>query len=196
MSSPTMSRRVFLKASGGVLAGTLAFASGSIALLAPSRSWAMPLDNLTSRQGEVLLAVTRQIFPHPDLEDAVYAHVVKSLDRKTRAADNLDQVSALGHLLDEGIAELDAAAGGDFLAIDDARRLEILTPLGGTPFFEAIRGDAVVSLYDNPLAFAHFGYQGAEGDGGYLTKGFNDLTWLPDPPQPQGGYLPFEEPTA
>lgn len=196
MSSPNISRRVFLKASGGVLAGTLAFASGPIALLAPSRSWAMPLDNLTTRQGEVLLAVTRQIFPHPDLEDAVYAYVVKSLDRKAQAADNLDQRSALGHTLDEGIAELDAAAGGDFLALDNAGRLEHLAPLAGTPFFEAIRGDAVVSLYDNPLAFAHFGYQGAEGDGGYLTKGFNDLTWLPDPPQPEGGYLPFEEPTA
>ncbi|MDI5889623.1 twin-arginine translocation signal domain-containing protein [Halomonas rhizosphaerae] len=189
MSSPTISRRVFLKASGGVLAGTLAFASGPIALLAPSRSWAMPLDNLGSRQGEVLLAVTRQIFPHPDLEDAVYAHVVKSLDRKAVEG-------ALLTTLNDGIAELDKSAGGDWLALDDAARLDHLAPLAGTPFFEAIRGDAVVSLYDNPLAFAHFGYEGAEGDGGYLTKGFNDLTWLPDPPQPEGGYLPFEEPTA
>ncbi|PRY73387.1 twin-arginine translocation signal domain-containing protein [Halomonas ventosae] len=196
MSSPNLSRRVFLKASGGVLAGTLAFASGPIALLAPSRSWAMPLDNLGSRQGEVLLAVTRQIFPHPTLEDAVYAYVVKSLDRKSQPAENLDSKNTLSHTLDEGIAELDAAAGGDWLALDDAGRLERLAPLAGTPFFEAIRSDAVVSLYNNPLAFAHFGYQGPEGDGGYLTKGFNDLTWLPDPPQPQGGYLPFEEPTA
>lgn len=189
MSSPTISRRVFLKASGGVLAGTLAFASGPIALLAPSRSWAMPLDTLSSHQGDVLLGVARQIFPHPNLEDAVYAHVVKSLDRK--AVD-----SALLAILDEGIVSLDQAAGGDWLALDEATRLEHLSPLAGSPFFEGIRGDAVVSLYDNPLAYAHFGYQGAEGDGGYLTKGFNDLTWLPDPPQPEGGYLPFETPTA
>lgn len=189
MSSPTVSRRIFLKASGGVLAGTLAFASGPIALLAPSRSWAMSLDTLSSRQGEMLLAITRQIFPHPDLEDAVYAHVVKSLDRKAGDA-------TLHALLHDGIAELDEAADGDWLARDEAARLELLAPMAGTPFFEAIRGDAVVSLYDNPLAYAHFGYEGAEGDGGYLTKGFNDLTWLPDPPQPEAGYLPFEEPTA
>ncbi|ERS88982.1 MULTISPECIES: twin-arginine translocation signal domain-containing protein [Halomonas] len=189
MSSPTLSRRVFLKGSGGVLAGTLAFAAGPISLLAPSRSWAMPLDTLSTRQGEVLLGVAKQMFPHPGLEDAVYAHVVKSLDRKS--ADGL----MLG-ILHDGIVELDRSAGGDWLALNDAARLEHLAPLAGTPFFETIRGDAVVSLYDNPLAFAHFGYQGAEGDGGYLTKGFNDLTWLPDPPQPQGGYLPFEEPTA
>ncbi|SEL98551.1 tat (twin-arginine translocation) pathway signal sequence [Halomonas daqiaonensis] len=189
MSSSPISRRVFLKASGGVLAGTLAFASGPIALLAPTRSWAMPLDNLSSRQGEVLLAVTRQIFPHPDLEDAVYAMVVKSLDRQAESAD-------FYQVLHEGIVELDEAAGGDWLALDDTAQLEILAPMNGKPFFATVRGDAVVSLYDNSLAFAHFGYEGEEGDGGYLTKGFNDLTWLPDPPQPEGGYLPFEEPTA
>lgn len=186
MNSTKLSRRVFLKASGGVLAGTLAMAGGPIALLAPSRSWAMSLDHLGSRQGEVLLAVTRQIFPHPDLEDAVYALVVKSLDRKAEDADLIT-------LLHDGIVELDEAAGGDWLALDDEARLEVLSPLAGGAFFETIRGDAVVSLYDNELAFAHFGYGGAQGDGGYLNRGFNDLTWLPDPPQPEGGYLPFED---
>ncbi|QJQ99641.1 twin-arginine translocation signal domain-containing protein [Halomonas sp. PGE1] len=185
MHSPNLSRRVFLKASGGVLAGTLAFASGPIALLAPSRSWAMPLESLSSRQGEMLLAVTRQIFPHPDLEDAVYAMVVKSLDRK--AAD-----ASVHALLKEGMDALDMAAGGDWLARDTSTQLAHLASMAGSPFFETVRGDAVVSLYDNPLAYAHFGYGGAEGDGGYLSKGFNDLTWLPEPPKPQGGYLPYE----
>ncbi|WP_444986133.1 twin-arginine translocation signal domain-containing protein [Halomonas mongoliensis] len=185
MNSPNLSRRVFLKASGGVLAGTLAFASGPIALLAPSRSWALSLDTLSSRQGEMLLAITRQMFPHPGLEDAAYAMVVKSLDRK--AAD-----ASMHALLKEGIDALDASAAGDWLALDDAGRLQHLAPMAGQPFFETVRGDAVVSLYDNSLAFAHFGYEGAQGDGGYLTKGFNDLDWLPEPPKPQAGYLPFE----
>src|SRR5690554_6945255 len=106
MSSPTLSRRVFLKGSGGVLAGTLAFAGGPIALLAPSRSWAMPLDTLSTRQGEVLLEVAKQMFPHPGLEDAVYAHVVKSLDAKAEAGD-------VHTLLHDGIKALDDASGGD-----------------------------------------------------------------------------------
>lgn len=186
MNSLKLSRRVFLKASGGVLAGTLAMASGPIALLAPSRSWAMSLDHFGTRQGEILLAITRQIFPHADLEDAAYALVVKSLDRKAEAADLLA-------VLHDGIGELDEAAGGDWLALDDEARRAILAPMAGSAFFETIRGDAVVSLYDNELAFAHFGYGGAQGDGGYLTRGFNDLSWLPDPAQPEGGYLPFED---
>jgi hypothetical protein len=185
MSSPTLSRRVFLKGSGGVLAGTLAFAGGPIALLAPSRSWAMPLDTLSTRQGEVLLEVAKQMFPHPGLEDAVYAHVVKSLDAKAEAGD-------VHTLLHDGIKALDDASGGDWLGQDEATRLARLSAMANTPFFQAIRGDAVVSLYDNDLAYAHFGYGGEEGDVGYINKGFNDLTWLPDPPKPDGGYLPTE----
>nr|WP_300310456.1 twin-arginine translocation signal domain-containing protein [Halomonas sp.] len=184
-----VSRRVFLKASGGVLAGSLAFASGPIALLAPSRSWAVSLEYLSSRQGEVLLAVTRQLFPHAGLEDAVYALVVKSLDGKAADSEVAEQLRA-------GISELDDKAGGDWLMLDDAQRLTLLKEVSGTPFFERVRGDAVVSLYNNPLAFAHFGYEGEKGNSGYLTQGFNDLTWLPDPPQPEAGYLPSEKPSA
>ncbi|QEM82391.1 twin-arginine translocation signal domain-containing protein [Halomonas binhaiensis] len=189
LSHKPISRRVFLKASGGVLAGTLAFASGPIALLAPSRSWAVPLEHLSSRQGEVLLAVTRQLFPHADLEDAVYALVIKSLDKKAADGEVSEQLST-------GVTQLDDKAGGDWLTLDDAQRLALLKEMTKAPFFELVRGDAVVSLYNNPLAFAHFGYEGEKGNSGYLTRGFNDLTWLPDPAQPDAGYLPSEEPST
>lgn len=183
MLSRPLSRRVFLKASGGALAGTLAFASGPIALLAPSRSWAMPLDTLSSRQGEVLLEITKHLFPHPGLEDAVYAFVVKDLDK---AAD----AEPTHELIQGGIASLDSDASGDWLALDPQDQFQRIEALEGTPFFEKIRATAVVSLYNNPLAFTHFGYQGEEGDVGYLYNGFSDLTWLPDPPQPADGYMP------
>ncbi|GHC37789.1 tat (twin-arginine translocation) pathway signal sequence [Aidingimonas halophila] len=190
MLTTPLSRRVFLKSSGGVIAGTLAFASGPIALLAPSRSWAMSLDTLDSRQGDMLLAVARHIFPHRGLEDAVYAYVVKDLDRMAGEDD------AVHTLLSDGLAVLDDEADGDWLALDEEARMAVLAPLAESDFFEQVRANAVVSLYDNELAFAHFGYQGEEGNAGYLRNGFNDLTWLPDPPKPEGGYLPDEEPEA
>jgi hypothetical protein len=46
------------------------------------------------------------------------------------------------------------------------------------------------TLYNNPLAFKHFGYGGEEGDTGYLYKGFNELTWLPEPPLEASGPIP------
>lgn len=185
MHTTSLSRRTFLKASGGALVGTLAFAGGPIALLAPSRSWAMPLDTLGSRDGEVLLAVTKHLFPHPGLEDAVYAFVVKDLDRAAEAEPTRA-------LIESGIAALDDDASGDWLALDEGDQFLRVESLEGTPFFEKVRSTAVVSLYNNPLAFAHFGYQGEEGDRGYLQHGFSDLTWLPDPPQPEDGYRPGE----
>lgn len=185
MNSPAISRRVFLKGSGGLLAGTLAFSTGAIALLAPSSSWAMPLESLNTRQGETLLAVVKHIFPHPHLEDAVYAHVVRSLDKKSENGE-------FHTLLDNGIKTLNERSKGDWLDLNETEQLEQLSAMANTPFFQAIRSDAVVSLYDNALAYAHFGYGGAEGDGGYLHNGFNDLIWLPDPQKPEGGYLPTE----
>lgn len=178
MFSRPLSRRVFLKAGGGALFGTLAFASGPIALLAPTRSWAVTTEQLTTHEGEVLLQFTRHVFPHRELEDAVYALVVKELDRQADADTDILL------LLRDGVSALNRQASGDWLKLDTTQRQASVAETAGTPFFEKIRSTAVVSLYSNPLAFAHFGYQGDEGDMGYLFKGFDDLTWLPDPGAP------------
>ena len=188
MPSTSLSRRTFLKTTGGALVGTLAFASGPIALLAPSRSWAMPLDALSSHEGEVLLQVTKHLFPHPGLEDAVYAFVVKDLDRAAEAEANRT-------LLQGGAKALDDDASGDWLALAPNDQYLRVASLEGTSFFEKVRSTAIVSLYNNPLAFTHFGYQGEEGDKAYLYNGFSDLTWLPEPPQPANGYMPGEVPS-
>lgn len=177
MLDTAVTRRTFLKGSGTVLMGTLALTSGSIALLAPSRTWALEMQSLSAREGELLLKFTRHVYPHATLDDAVYALVVKDLDAAA-AAD-----PATRDLVTDGIGRLDARAGGDWLALDDAAQNVHVHAVAGDPFFEKVRGTAVVSLYDNELAFAHFGYEGAAfNKGGYLGRGFNDLTWLPDPP--------------
>ena len=168
-------RRSFLTTSS-VLAGSLWASSSAILALAPSPVWALALKVLDERSARVLSGVTRHIFPHPKLDDAVYAFVVRDLDGA--AADG-----AIKTLLTEGIKQLDDAAQGDWLKLADEARLAAVTKLAVKPFFEKIRSTAVVSLYNNELAFAHFGYQGESfGKGGYLERGFNDLTWLPAPP--------------
>ena len=51
-----------------------------------------------------------------------------------------------------------------------------------------MRRTALFVLYDNPIAWAHFGYEGeAFSKGGYLFRGFNDLKWLPDVPLADSG---------
>lgn len=181
MSMIQLTRRRFLRSTGGVLAGTLLFAGGPIALLSPTRSWAMPMQTLDEHQGKTLLTFSRHLYPHKDMEDAVYALVVKDLD----AAAAKDP--AVRQLLAEGVAALDKDG---WLARSPEAQLEKVKAIAGTPFFEKVRSTAVVSLYSNDMAYAYFGYGGAEGDAGYIFRGFNDLTWLPDPPASASGPVP------
>ena len=94
-------RREFLGASG-VLTGFIA-AGSPLALLAPSRSWAVDLKALSSAEGTTLMAVARTIAPHDKLDDAAYALVVQSID-----ADAAKDPQTLGMLRD-GIRQLGAA---------------------------------------------------------------------------------------
>lgn len=170
-------RREFIRSSGQ-LAGSLALSSTSILALAPATSWALELGSLNTLQGQTLMRLTRHIFPHDTLDDAVYALVVKDLD----AAAQADPM--LAALLTDGVAKLDIAGKGHWLDISPERQLEIVESIAGNPFFEKVRGTAVVSLYNNELAFAHFGYEGSSFEkGGYLNRGFDDLTWLSPPPE-------------
>jgi hypothetical protein len=169
-------RRRFLKTGSGVLMGTLLAGSGVLATLAPTRTWALTMSAMTESEGSKLLKVTRGIFPHDTLDDAVYALVVKDLDAAA-AAD-----ASVASLLRDGLKELDTLASGDWAGLDYLARENLVIKMAGTDFFEKIRGTSVVSLYNNEMAWAHFGYEGASYEmGGYFDRGFQDLDWLPDP---------------
>ena len=169
-----LARREFLKGSG-ILMGTLA-AGTALAALAPSPVWAVELKVLTQGEGEALMKMGRTLFPHKKLADAVYALLVKDLDGKA-ATD-----SAAAQMLRDGIKALDNGAGGRFAKASDAKRLGIVKAMEGNAFFSAVRGQCVTSLYDNDMAYATFGYPGSAWEkGGYITRGFQDLKWLPAP---------------
>ena len=161
-------RRSFLKGTG-ILMGTLATGS-TLALLAPSPVWAVELKTLSKAEGQTLMAMGRVLYPHKKLPDAVYALLAKDLDAKADAA------------LKAGIQALDVAAGGSFIKAPAPKKLAVVKAIEGTPFFNAVRGQCVTSLYDNDMAYAVFGYPGSAWEkGGYITRGFQDLKWLPAP---------------
>lgn len=169
-----LTRRSLLRGSG-LLLGTLA-AGSTLALLAPSRAWAVELKTLSSAEGDTLMKMGRVLYPHNKLPDAVYALLAKDLD----AGATSDIKTAT--LLRSGITALDKAAGGNFAKATAAKQLAAVKSLEGTPFFAAVRGKCVTSLYDNDMAFAAFGYPGSAWEkGGYITRGFQDLKWLPEP---------------
>ena len=169
-----LARREFLKGSG-LLMGTLV--SGSLlATLAPSTAWALELKKLSTAEGQTLMAMGRILFPHKKLPDAVYALLAKDLDGKA-AGD-----AGAAKMLQDGIAWLNKSGGGNFAKASEKQRNDIVRSMEGTAFFATVRGQCITSLYDNDMAYAVFGYPGSAWEkGGYITRGFQDLKWLPEP---------------
>jgi hypothetical protein len=172
-------RREFLGASG-VLTGLIAVGS-PLALLVPSRAWAVDLQVLSSAEGTTLMAVTRTIAPHEKLDDAAYALVIQSID-----ADAAKDAQLL-RMLREGMRQL----GPAFATAAEAARVQALKAVETSPFFQTLRVKTLGTLYATPMAYAYFGYEGeAFSKGGYLVRGFNDLRWLPEVPLVDSGPVP------
>jgi hypothetical protein len=159
-----------------MLTGVL-LAQGPIGLLAPSLAWALEVKNIDQHQADTVLRLSRVLYPHAGLEDAVYALVVKVIDEQ--AADPAGR-----QLVAAGVSALDAKAGGAWVTASPAQQPDVVAALIKDPFVEKVRSTCISTLYNNEMAFAHFGYEGeAFSKGGYLHRGFNDLTWLPAPPE-------------
>lgn len=175
--SKTVSRRTMIQRTAAIITGSIAATSG-LAALAPTRVWALELHALSQHDGETILAFGQTLYPHATLPSAVYAFLVKDLD----AAAGKDPATAT--LLRNGTAALDGAAGGSFVSASPAARLAAAKAIESSPYFAKVRGTCITSLYNNELAFAHFGYPGPSWPkGGYIHHGFNDLAWLPNPPE-------------
>lgn len=172
-----MKRREFLQKSAIVVAGAAAAASG-VAVVGYADQWTGRLKTLSAHEGETLLKMARQIFPHDRLSDTYYIKVVEDLD--TEAGSKPETAK----LLRDGVAQLDGAKDTKFAGRSSDDQIATLKKVEETPFFQKVRGVELVSLYNNHNVWKQFGYPGASFPiGGYLHHGFNDLKWLPDPPE-------------
>jgi len=173
-------RRSFVRVVG-VLTGVIALGSPLAALL-PSRAWAVELRVLSSAEAAALLAMIRTIAPHDMLDDAAYALVVNAVD-----GDAAGSMEARTNL-EAGIASL----GDGFALMPENARVEHLRRIESGAFFQSVRTKTLMTLYSNPIAWAHFGYDGESfSKGGYLLRGFSDLKWLPEVPPADSGAMPI-----
>jgi hypothetical protein len=171
MSKKILDRREFLRSASRV-AATVAVISGVPTILAANGAWAMSLSATSAEDAGKLLRMARLLYPHDALGDLYYATVVEELDAKA-AKD-----AGLAETLKAGTAELDRAQGVPWLQLSEGTQIEVLRAMEGSPFFQAVRSNAVVSLYNNKLVWPNFGYQGSSHEhGGYLLRGFQDAGW-------------------
>lgn len=172
--NPTYSRRTILKM--GALTATTAYAYAAAGLSLSGKSWALTVKALDNKTANALVGICRNIYPHPGLDDLFYAASVESID--TQVAKDPSQQKAII----DGVASLTKAAGGDWKSLSAAKQTELLQEVASEPFFQTIRSNMVVSLYDNPGLWPAFGYEGPSFEkGGYINRGFNDIQWLPTP---------------
>jgi hypothetical protein len=172
-----LKRREFLQKGALVVAGAAAFASG-VTLVVGAEQWTAGLKALNADQGKTLLAMSRQLFPHPQLDDSYYVKVVQDLDAE--AATKNDTAT----LLQDGVGRLNAAKHAKFVTLSQDDQIAVLKQLDRSDFFIKVRNSELVSLYNNHEVWKKLGYPGGSyAIGGYLHHGFNDLNWLPDPPE-------------
>ena len=133
MSKHILDRRGFLRSAGAGAAAVVAL-SGVTTILASNRAWAMTLESFGPHEAEVLLQMTRQLYPHDRLGDIYYAEVVESLDQKAKAAPELVE------LVKNGVAALDQAKHVPFLQLSDGYQTEVLAAMEAEPFFQTVRG--------------------------------------------------------
>jgi hypothetical protein len=136
-------------------------------------AWALETRALDPTTMATLIQMARDIYPHDHVADEYYVIAVKGYDTPEAAPG-----------IEAGIAGLDAAARGkghaDYLSVGWERdRAEILRGIEESAFFQQIRGGLVTGLYNQKAVWPLFGYEGESySKGGYINRGFDDITWL------------------
>ena len=124
-------------------------------------------------QAKDMLAMTRQLFPHDKLGDEYYWVVVEAIDRDMAGSPEL------ATRIRNGLTQLDQTAGGDFTALSPDAQIATMKKLENTPFFSDMLNKTQLYFYNNKAVWAKFGYEGSSWEqGGYINRGFNDVTWV------------------
>lgn len=142
----------------------------------PAKYPSLNAMEMTEEARQTLIRVLRVAFPHEQVPDGPYE---RTADTILTEAQNETWFRVA---LTQGLLSLNQLADGDFRSLDDAAALKVLRRVEGTEFFGFVRRTAVLNLYDDDEVWEALGYEGPSFDqGGYLTRGFNDLSWLPEP---------------
>ncbi len=174
MSKKGMNRRQFLQTSSLAVAGTAVAGSAGV-IFDPTEARAIPTTTLDKHTAVTLAKMCRHLYPHEAIGDASYAKIVEELDKKAKADPDF------ARLLQEGVTSLEAVYLVKWLDLSDGYKLKALKSIEPTPFFQTVRESIVTGLYNQPLVWRHFGYEGSSwGSGGYLKRGFDDIDWLPE----------------
>jgi hypothetical protein len=162
------------------LAGATASATvvSGAAVIHPGEAWGLEVKNLKPETMRTLIRMARDVYPHDRLADRFYAVAMKGYEEKAGSD------AATKDLIEQGVADLDrratAAQNAPYAEVGwEAERVAILRGIEKEKFFQTIRGNLVVGLYNQKEVWPFFGYEGESAvHGGYISRGFDDIAWL------------------
>jgi hypothetical protein len=173
ISRQTLDRRKFI---AGV--GTAALVISGAAVMHPGEAWGLEVKNLKPETMLTLIKVARDIYPHDRVAERYYAVAVKGYDEKSGSDPATKQ------LIETGVSALDELArkkhGVPYAEVGwEAERIGLLRQVEDGALFQKLRGDLLVSLYNQKEVWPLFGYEGESASkGGYIKRGFDDIAWL------------------
>ena len=115
------------------------------------------MTNFDDHTTQTLVKMCRQLYPHDFLGDMYYAKVVEVLDEQAGADETYKEKIV------DGVKGLDDVFKIEFVELSNGYQVQALEAIEGSDFFESVRKDTVKHLYNNPLVWRYFGYEGALG---------------------------------
>ncbi len=150
-----------------ILKGSLA--AGSLGVMPTAKADG---PGFTDTERDLLEALAYTLFPHPSLERSHYAAVSIALQ---------GALSADAGKLANARDTLARLAQDGFLAASQPVRESLLRSVEKTEFFGVAYGTTLNTLYSDKAVWAKFGYEGSAVEhGGYINRGFNNISWLPN----------------
>ncbi len=119
---------------------------------------------------DILASVAYDLFPFTALAPELYIKSATAL-----LALNDPAVA-------DGLAQLRAASGNTaWMDVPESQRIAVLISLESSPFFTVARATTIAVLFRDKAVFDLVGYGGsAIEQGGYINRGFDQITWLPE----------------
>ncbi len=163
-------RKILITISQLIAAGGLAACGADTNTQGQEMNTASALQNDAESDLQLLAGVAYDLFPFNDLDPMLYVTVAQ----RVLALDSPAVAEAIAMLRENN-------GSTPWLEVDETQRIALLTSLEQSAFFGTMRATSIEVLFRDPAVFALQGYGGsAIEQGGYINRGFADITWLPE----------------
>lgn len=119
--------------------------------------------------------MAKDILPHDDFPSHLYTKIADSIEKDMLASADIRT------MVETGVERLQRMhSNTSWEELDTKTRIEVLEKIQNDPLFFYLRNQVVTIFYQDPDVWEIIGYGGSSIEhGGYLNRGFNDISWLP-----------------